>query len=453
MTLRKEGQEKILRESLPKIKNFAKGEPLAITLPLLTPCIPEYSRYMAKELASTLFTAIGTCDMTKASPCFDFILALFDAADQSKPQSLPFEPLIGHRDSLSSLFRHTKNVELRVFRIITRLLQADPIRVVTWVKKHPRDLRPLCELVAESQSVDAGNFLHHLAVSNPEILPKISGFIKPLLSRYPVSTVIDFMVASNEMRDLMLQANFGRWLLDHEQFTVSDVEIVTKYDPQSWQNQTAAQMFVNSLPASKMKDFDWMKSRPPADFELNRPILLKCIEGIKSAGSAAETFLFCRFFVISLAHPSGVPPDIQTIIGNAIASPIDHLSAAAMQCFAIWAFKFEHTPPPNVICQVAAIATIPRDGRSAFAMLAKSVLYPCAKSSGLAATIIQNDENCRFTEEDVRFVRREAWVFSHYAVHLAALPRIKIDDYNSALHVLGCVLEYLQVDDVSALER
>jgi hypothetical protein len=62
---------------------------------------------------------------------------------------------------------------MRVFNIIERFRQTQPRRVVEYVKDHPRDLRPLCELVASIKSNEAGCLLHSIAVANEVIFPKI----------------------------------------------------------------------------------------------------------------------------------------------------------------------------------------------------------------------------------------------------------------------------------------
>jgi hypothetical protein len=91
-------------------------------------------------------------------------------------------------------------LDLQVFWIIERLLVVDPPTIVKYVKNHFRDLRPLGEEIAEMQNGDAGSFLLMATVGDPEELPKIQGLIHAHFKKFPVATMLDFGVASPDMK-------------------------------------------------------------------------------------------------------------------------------------------------------------------------------------------------------------------------------------------------------------
>jgi hypothetical protein len=127
-----------------------------------------------------------------------------DAATQHRPETLPFTLFLAPKDCLSRLFKQTRTLNFQVFWMIGRLLLADPTTIVKCVKDHFRDLRPLVEEITKTQNGDTCKFLHTLAVSDPDVLPKSHGLIliHPHFKKFPVATVFDFMIACLDMKIL-----------------------------------------------------------------------------------------------------------------------------------------------------------------------------------------------------------------------------------------------------------
>jgi hypothetical protein len=328
------------------------------------------------------------------------------------------------------------------------------------VKDHPRELRPLCELVASEESNDAGRLLHALAVAKlDEIMPKLQGFITPHFKHYPVATAIDLMLATEtspfSMRKLIPREQLPGWLLSHQAFTVSDVEIVTRWDTELWASQdVAVQMFMRSGPPDKMRDVMWMHDRPPARFVLSPALTSTCMEQIAKADASPESFrrapdanttrdpyFFIRFFTISLSDPKALNSQTMEILVKSISDDCEHVSAAAMQCFGLWAWKHNFPIPSEVIFRTASRAT---KGRQEVTGLAKCLLQVFGKNSGLAGTILQHDFDVRFARADLVRVKRDPMIFSHVAELITLAVKIDVYDDLEAHFVIGCILNYFE---------
>jgi hypothetical protein len=207
-------------------------------------------------------------------------------------------------------------------------------------------LRPLVEEIAKTQNGDAGKFLHTLAVSDPDVLPKIQGLIHPHFKKFPVATVLDFMVACPDMKKIIKDDQFPKWVLEHPRFSVSDVELVTMFHTQLWTDQTAAQMFVKTDIPHKMKEVLWVHDRPAPTFQLNPAIALLADKQVMDALkgelpftpsedclTTRDPYLYVRFFLISLADPlppSTLRPEVLVMIMKSISDESE--PAPQQQC-------------------------------------------------------------------------------------------------------------------------
>jgi hypothetical protein len=383
---------------------------------------------------------------------------MFKAVIPQRPETLPFDPFLARKDCLSGLFKQTRKLNLQVFWIIERLLFANSLTVVKYVKNHFHDLQPLVEEIAKTQNGDAGKFLHTLAVSDPEVLSKIQSLIRPHFKNFPVATVLDFMVACPDMKKIIKDDEFPKWVLRYPRFTVSDVELVTVFHTQLWTDQTAALMFVKTDIPRKMKEVLWIHDRPDPPFQLT-PAIATCADKQIMAAfkgtlpftpsedcvTTRDPYLYVRFFLISLANPlppSSIRPEVIMMILNSISDESEPVAAAAMQVFAAWVIKFEYKVPAAAAYRAAARAVYPRT-QGMLPALARCMLHIYAQTSAVAGTILCQDNDVKFDPGVVMKLKREKWMFPNIIASVVVAAKLRIYDYNSVVDTIGGIMEYL----------
>jgi hypothetical protein len=156
------------------------------------------------------------------------------AAVWQQPETLPFTPFLARKNCLSRLLKQTRRLDLQVFWTIKRLLPADSPAIVKYVKDHFRDPRPLVEKIAKTQNSEKGKVIDTLAISHPEVPLKIQGLIHLHLTKFPVATVLDFIILCPDMKKIIKDDQFPKGVLEHSRFTVSDVKVVTVFHYQLW---------------------------------------------------------------------------------------------------------------------------------------------------------------------------------------------------------------------------
>ena len=453
-------EEKHLKEITDKIKNYKKTQDQFPTLlSELHFYIPEYTSVIIGEVCKVFAAVLDqNQNSSHVSAVLDCLTFMFDRIVQNKEETKPFHGLLGEKKFLPAMFKLTDKFDARVIRILTVCLQSEPLQVSTWVKKNWRDLRPLCTMVATTRSNVAGHLLHQLAVSQPELINSLSPFIKPLLTKYPVATVIDFMIASDEMKKVIPANIFEQWLLEHTEFTISDIECVVYFHDFIWDSETTAVLFCRTVPSPKMKDVEWIHKRSRPKYIPSEKLTIECASQIASAmrfhpdeqfkagidcSSTRDPYIFVRTFVMSLCDPNFVKTKGDIV--NLLCYPNDWVVAGALQVLGVWAMTHKVPLPAKAAFRIADI--IMRETTTPIIVkMAKTVLHALTRVVPVAETLLQNVPELRMGEKDVMHVKRESWTFPNYAEVLPAIPKIEIHDYNEALNILGYISEYLEGD-------
>lgn len=449
-------EERRLKEVMDKIKNYKKNHDQFVSLlGQLSFYIPVYTNVISNEISKVLVMILDQNQNSgHVSAVLDSLVFMFDRIVQTKEETKPFHSLLGEKKFFHAMFKLTDKFDARVIRILTVCLQSEPLQVSNWVKKNSRELRPLCTMVAATKNNDAGRLLHHLAVSQPELINSLSPFIKPLLTKYPVATVIDFMIASEEMKKVIPANVFEKWLLEHNEFTISDIECVVYFHEFIWDSETTALIFSRTVPSMKMRDVEWIHKRSPPKYVPNEKLTIEIASQIAAAmkfhpdeqfkkgidcDSTRDPYIFVRLFVLSLCNPEFVKTKGDIV--NLLCYPNDWVVAGALQVLGCWAMKYQVPLPAKAAFRVADI--IMRETTNPLIVkMARGVLHALTNVVTVAGTMLQNVSALRMGDKDIIPVKRESWTFPNYMELLPAIPKLEIHDYNDALNILGYVSEY-----------
>ena len=375
--------------------------------------------------------------------------------DPKTPDFVPFSHFLKQSNFLNYIFAQSGFNDERILYIIEKFYAFEPLNFVKWIlamkqiEKSP--LMNLYQMVAKTQNLRGGRIIHLLTVGNDDIKQKLTQIVKPFLRKFPVSIVIDLMVASNEIKEVIPSAEFERWLLNHDEFTLSDIEIVTNFYKKIWLSETSLKLLLKSVPPEKMSDTRWMIRREPQDFEVSREVInLACraltprfpIKKAVDCSSNREPYLFVRIFIVSLINPEKMTIDARKTIVNLLKDPDEHVKAAATQCLVYWVLKFNYKIDKTVVYRIAA-AAVEDNISDALRILYKCALHVFGTQYDVATTILQSEEKMRFLQQNKTELFKSTWLFPHFKVILNDIFALKLIDYNQVVDLVSFISTYL----------
>jgi hypothetical protein len=426
-----------LRDAISRVQSYPKGDPLSSTLPPLEAYIPDFSAMIAKDLSRLFVSILNASDTDKVSLVFDFMLLMFDSAIPSRQETLPFSAFLSSKDCLPGLLKHAKANDDRAYRLIGRLFEFDTKEVSKWLRNHARDLRPICESIPITQSVESARFLLRISVADPQLLSSLLQYIRPLFPKYPLSIALEFMVHRNEMREFIPAQIVPFWLLEHPTCFLNDVKLACDLYPVIWGDEAVSAMFVRTAPPDDFKDVEWIHGRLPTDFKVSVPVTAElCTNILRNCG--AELFLFVRFFILSFADHSIVNPRVFKVLKDCLANEYDYLVVAAMQVIATWSVKQGFQTPPSAIYAIALRAV---RNSGIVGIVARIALRCIAERSQIAAALICNDQKLKV--DNVSSLESAPSIYPHFMKMFGNVKAKEISDPSQSVRLLSCVVEYL----------
>lgn len=450
-------RERDLSDLMARIKK-EDGKAFPELLPKLHEFIPEYTILILSKLAPKLVSELkpaagGLTDAQCA--VLDLFCVFIYAYDKDVPETNPFQLMYNEANIIKYLFGHAGALDLRLINIIVSMFEYEPMIIVKWIKKNHKALLPLIKMAADTGNLESSKLVQRLAVSNmQEVYPLLVPFIKPLLASYPVSVVIDFMISSKEMKEVIPESKFEEWLLMHPQFTASDIEVVTKFYNFVWMNETSSVLLLRVTPPERFKDLAWMHRCQAQTYELSEESLEQCQNKLlinkysddeaRDNDSKRTTMYFVYLFVLSLANPNKISDEVMHLLINFIydESENENIAAAAVQCFIYWVSKYSFRISPNlvfIVCSTIHSEKVSEQYRS----LCRAALIAFSKVLPMAGSIIMEDPAVRFSKEQEIPLKRVIWTFPHIVKLIHGFLSQDVYDINQAFNVLGYMDKFL----------
>lgn len=483
-----ESEQKDLSEKVKKIKKAIPND-LPKLLPELCPFVPNGISLFIQQIGPKLTENLAyPLKNPITSAVVDFIcfminkaekkikeLKELDAAkaqtDQTDSQAVdayselrPNSSLVSQKKFFDNLFGLMETYDDRIMYIVESLYSTDPLYFVKWIlsqkKIEKSPFMNLVNLVINTQNLRAGRRLQLFVVSSKDVTPKLIPIIQPILKKLPVSIVIDLMIPSPEIRNMIPQNELEPWLLSYQRFTLSDIEQITKFFNEIWLSETSIKLLLRSTVPQAMQDIEWMAKRGPQLFTLSQPLIRQACNqfrpGIKFTGPCKDCqttrspYMFIRMFIISLGNPSDVSSDVHNMVYDMVKSKNEYVSCAALQCILVWMLKFCYKIKPFLVYRVAGIKPLSEPHK----LLIICALHVFGLQEKVAVAILQTEEELRITKKQQILMNRENWMFSHFKPYVKNILNIKLVDYNQALDYSEYILGYLHdADDQNVTEN
>ncbi|KAK8893102.1 hypothetical protein M9Y10_021517 [Tritrichomonas musculus] len=469
-------KEKDLSDKMTKLKKATSSSQVALIYDLFQ-FVPEYTNIILAKLVSkftdnlknpitdkvTSATVDLICHMIEKS---DILLQESKSSKEGTDQKvdgntidyLPYPPFLKQSKFIDYLFYLTANFDERVILMLEKFYAHDPLFFVKWIlsQKRPEKspLMLLFQLVVKTQNLRVGRLGHLLTVSRKDVTAYLTPtIIRPLLKQFPVSIVIDLMVASTEIRDIIPFADFEVWLLTHNHFTLSDIEIVTNFYKQLWLSETSMKLLLRSDVPTKMNEVKWISQREPQtnidlSYELATQAIKQLKPDIKFTGpcddceTTRDPYMFVRLFILSFTNPKKIGLDTHNLVIELIKDKNEFVSAAATQCIIYWMLHYDYQIKPSVVYRVSSAAV---DEKTPECL---RYLYMCAlqvfgEKQDVASAILQAEENLRFSSKLRIKLCRSGWIFPHFKNNVQKILKIKLVDYNQAADLVSFITGYL----------
>ena len=446
----KETPEKKVNDAIDRAINSRPANLLA-SYAELTDYIPEFSHVIVRRAIKNMAQLLGTMSTPPdvQSKIIDILVQVVDNIDSSEHGPETLRALLAEPGIIPALFLHTRHVDARVIRVIDFMFVRDPMKFINFIQGSEESIMPLIQAVSLSQDESAGHLLHKLAMSNPSILQSLLPEIRPQLRKYPATIAIDFMVSSAELLDVIPSDEIESWLLQHNKFTVFDVEqICTTLYPMLWERPITAYLMNRTSPPDQMEHLGWIHDMKPQDFAVSesetglasRAIVAPFTGNVSQV--ARNAYVYLRLFVLSLSKAANVDSDAVSVILDLLTDTDEWIAAAALQVVFMWTVENEYLIPSDFVFVLSAAAV--RQGRSpALIALYKAMLYALASHHNVAAAIIMSEPKMKFDTKSIPLIVAEKWVFPHFPPYLEKVPALSLINYRDSCRVLGYVMNFL----------
>ncbi|OHT15763.1 hypothetical protein TRFO_42299 [Tritrichomonas foetus] len=427
------------------LKSDSEGQPSRTTIGLIIHMIKSYE-FAKKELLEGSRSQSETADKKSAEEI------------EKKSQNLtPYKALFKQSKFFDNLFDLLKTPNPSVLFIIESFFNDDPIIVTNWIKSQKRiekgKFMNLIKLVSETKDPTAAKLLQRLSVSHPDIIKALTPIFIPKLKTFPVSIVLDLMLASNDIRESFPSVDFESWLMESgKYYTMSDIEMIIKFHEVIWKTESAAKLLLKSLPPEKMADIMWISRMEAQDLELTQEVIDETSASMNPVNvefnsssdceSSRDPFMFIRIFVLSFSDPEKVTPEAINTLIRLVKDPSPFVAAAAVQCLILWVLKFNFDVRQSLVYRIAYIAAdtkLPPSLRYLYFV----ALQVFGTKQDIATAILQADTNLRYESKMKMKIIRESWCFPHFKTMFETINKIKLCDYNHSKGIIDYISDFL----------
>jgi hypothetical protein len=419
--------------------------------------IPDYSRHIAHQLVKQLTQFLGPSGATPIaeliSKALDLLVKAMESIDPGRPETNPVKVLVGDVNFLRALLQNTRQIEPRVIHLIARLSDIAPLEVKAAIGTNHELLFPLVDAVALSKNERAAEVLKFWALFSADLTQSLLPVIKKHLKKFPVSVALDFMIASDELSNVIPKEELESWLLTSTKFSILDLEQV--FAPhlagELWERPVSVTLLNRSYPPETPNHVRWIHNMSPQRFEASSSerdkaadtVIEPFAEGPTPPKDSVAAYLFVRLYILSLSSPIGLDHRAVDRIVRFTTDESDWIAGGALQVLYIWIAKFQLEVRRELVYFCAAAAVDETRSESVRA-LHRAMLHAIGKQHAVAASILMSDPAMRFESQAMDRVMGSQWAFPQLAEHLGRIGDLHLVDHSEACKVLGYVMTFLE---------
>lgn len=452
--------------SVPEVIDQIQKAPPNEHVPLfqdLQTCIPEKTAEIFAPLLNHMVSALmrPDADLNLKSVIIEILFRSVKQADESDPERDPFPFIAKHATLPIALLNNLYPYNAKVMYLIEVLYMRDPRQFIDFISKTPDCVLPMIRSITENGDPKMADLFFRLAVANVTLLDKISGWISAKLRMFPVSTAIDFMVASPRFRDVISDSEIEQWMLSHSEYSISDVLNIVDYYRFLWQRNSILTMLSRTKPIEKRKMVNWIHEKPAqsvkmdqsaAEFALNSLLNPKydfhseekIVKGVHEFEDSSEGYAFVRIYALSFADPNTLPPEQVLDMLNMILDTHEYIAGAVAQLIIIWVMAYDYKPPLAIVYQTAG-AAFDEQRSEALRYLYKALLRILGKEYELAVSITSSEPSLDYEHSYESVILAAPWSFPHFPEYLSRILHVKMTDFSDSMRVLGWVVDYLSM--------
>lgn len=420
----------------------------------MIPYVPDYTTTILSECLDKINLYLAS----QYSPVIVTMLSLMTAGiDPSNPNTNPYKLLQADMYILPTLFQYLSKDTPDLMKLLKLLFLELTNKFIDYIDKHPDAVVQLVKLVTESQDKLFCEFLLMCVNSKEELKEKYQTIIFNELPLWNPTCVINVLVGYPQMFSNILQEEIERWLTKKYQFLIDDVEQLVKIHQYLWENIFILQILVRTTPEVKVASISFIRKQTIHSFEVPDDVLTECCDSIlkplqdyivTNEGDSRVSYLFIRFYVLSLADYRKVPEEIIDIIHSALVDPSDFLVAAAAQLIACWVIKFNYEFSRKLFYLLSA-AAVNRENENPCRLLLQGIISMFSVNNELYTRILITEERLQTNWNKPLKVTRESFMFPHFIpIYKAHIDKCREDPYFPKLDLASQML----ADAVNVLE-
>ncbi|OHT09167.1 hypothetical protein TRFO_22093 [Tritrichomonas foetus] len=447
--------------------------------PTVGPIIAELNKYVP-EFTSLIVTrtlikminiiSMGNIPRDVLDDLIDLILNMINKSN-GNPDEDPFKTLFLSKEFLIGIFLRTGLDESGQFnhKVITliyqHLIAKGPQFFVDFLSESKESVYALMNALADKGKYDyeAELLFNQLFVCNPKVKQSLIPEIIPLIRKFSPHLVVDLMIASNEIKNTMTMDEFEEWLLEQENYTLSDVNQVFTFYKELWPRILSMKMILRTDPPKKQAFIKWIHGMPAQDIELPEELTRITLDQMMNPKYEFETvedehlknqkfntrdfYLFSRLFVLTHAHPDHVINDKEStkFLFNLIHEQSEYVAAAALQVLIIWIAKYDFAANASIVYQIAE--EIESNRSEAIKCLYQLCLHYLATKHKVAEMMLRAEKVLRFIPRKKALLTRSSWEFMNFEPFIDQAPMFELYDEKVMLQILDCITEYLGIQE------
>ena len=428
--------------------------------------IPRFTQTILRKVSNNLVSVLVSPaeDASVTNAIISFLLKMVDTVDPDNNETNPVPILCSNPNFPNALFLSTYPLNKSINHIIDYFFIHSPDVFVDFALSSPTSLKPMIKAILETQDDEAGNLFHRIVVAKDELLQLMITYIDPVFKQFPVTTVIDFMIRSpDHLRKLIPDSEIEDWLLQHNKFSLFDIQQVMTFFKFIWDKPIAAQFLIRTEPNQKTEQLAWLRRMPPQTVTLSHEDAVQAAEAFLNPPSNLQsitesygkneivsnsyvTFIFVRLFVISLAQPSDVPEKAISLILKLLFDPDEWISAGASQLIFIWISKYNFQVPPGVVYRVASAAFDTTKSEKSVCLY-RALLKALNSQYSTVVSILSAEPELTFLSSHSKVILTAPWRFPHFTQHLKMLDSIELINFSEAVKTIGCMVNFLGLNE------
>jgi len=444
-----------LRDLLNKISKSHPDQYESL-FPDLFPVIPDFTDRVFKDCWSKFLEVLGSDKFSQNTRdiVLNLVFKAVEAVDNGRKETSPFSVMFGSQILLSILFSKELFLDLRVIRIIQALHLADPKKIHDFILKQPVVMVPMIKAVSSSSDINIARLIQMIICSSIQLKNEFIPIIKNELPKWPPSIVIDFWIAEKETISAISTSDVEDWLLQHQVYSVSDIEQVFRIHPFIWENVNSLVLLSRTFSPEKPSSITWLKKQAPQLFNIPEPIA-RLIQNSFTLPVSTPThsdtqdtkalYQFIRFYLLSLCNPNDIDLEIHSIVFQSLFENNEYISCGAAQAVLYWILKYQYEISTSVFYKICAAAVYQSKTSYSSKMLI-FLLHIISLRSDIGYAVLQTHQDMKYHQNQGSTILKGSFVFPHIALHIKNASESTIPCIDCVLDTLGFLSNQLSIN-------